>query len=148
MKTRGLAIGVSLWLGLAISALAGGDSFEAEILSFTDKGDEEYRMEIMQYSTPYGSDPAFKPYKIVIHLRFYAPAFGKKPPSYASREKYSEAISSLKEQTKRGGRFHFGIMADGYIPIKGAKSEFQSNTLSILEEHGGRKVVYSFSKKV
>ena len=147
MNTRALLISILAWIGLVISALAGGDSFEAEILSFTDKGDEEYRMEIMQYSTPYGSDPAFKPHKIVIHLRFYARAFGLNPPFYASREKYREAIDNLKEQAKHGGHFQFGIMADGYTLIKGTKNEFQSNTLCIMGD-SENKVVYSFSKKV
>ena len=54
MSRRALLFSVLAYLELAISASAGGDSFEVEILSFTDKGKEEYRMEIIQYTAPYG----------------------------------------------------------------------------------------------
>jgi hypothetical protein len=67
-------------------------------------------------------------------------------PVCPTKEKYLAAIESLKAQAAKGGKFPFGIMSDGFEPLKGRRGEFQSNALCILKEFTGREVVYSFAR--
>ncbi len=146
MKT--LLLTLAIVTSLISVGLAGGGHFEAEIVALTSKGNEEYRLELTQYSLAYVPTKGMKPKRIVIHLRLKDDLFGKNPPRYATIEEYRKAIASLQKQAKVGGRFKFGIMASGYKKIEGKKNEFQSNALAIQEEHGGNRVVYSFAKKI
>ncbi len=146
MKT--LLLTLAIFSSLISIGLAGGSHFEAEIVSFEPKGNDEYRLELTQYSLPYTPSEGMKPKTIVIHLRLKSELFGKNLPRYATIEEYRKAIASLQKQARVGGRFKFGIMASGYKKIEGKKNEFQSNALAIEEEHGGNRVVYSFAKKI
>jgi hypothetical protein len=125
---------------------AGGDSFVAEIVSLTPEAKDEYRLELVQYSPPYGGKGERLPAHFVIHLRFSERMFARTCPVCPTKGKYLAAIESLKVQAAKGGKFPFGIMSDGFEPIKGRKGEFQSNALCILKEFSGREVVYSFAR--
>ena len=116
---------------------AGGSHYEAEILEFKTKGNDEFVMVLKQYTEPYGTSDNFKPRKIIIHLQYKS--------KMCKREDYLRAVNLLIEQFKKGGKFYFGVMANGYIPIAGKKNEYQSNRLEELEEYDGRKVVCSFA---
>lgn len=145
---RVFVIVLALSIVTAVRALAGGDSFEAEIVSLIPKAQDEYRLELIQHTAPYTGDSQGLPRRIIIHLRFNPQTFTPDPPAYASREKYLEAIASLKTQATKGGRFRFGIMAAGYEPIKGRRNEFQSNALSVLKQADGQMIVFSFANRV
>ena len=125
--------------------MAGGGSFQAEILELSAKRNHEYRMVLLQFENPYGEDPE-KPKKLVIHLRFNPKRFPKPRDPGISKEAYLKAIEILQAQFKKGGRFRFGIMANGYEPIPGKPGEFQSNALVYQKEHSGEWVVYSFPR--
>jgi hypothetical protein len=129
-----------------LPAMAGGNSFLAEIVSLTSKAHDEYRLELIQYSPPYGGQGGGLPAHMVVHLRFKQSMFTRDCPVCPTKEKYLAAIESLKAQAAKGGKFPFGIMSDGFEPIKGRKGEFQSNALCILKEFTGREVVYSFAR--
>jgi hypothetical protein len=134
-----------LILFIPATLIAGGDSFDAEILNFSPKGNDEFKMTLLQYTGVYGEKDPQEPRKLIIHLRYFPRAFGKSRPSNLTRENYMHCISLLEKQLKKGGRFHFGIMAQGYKPIPGKKNEYQSNALAYLEEVTGAMVVYSFA---
>jgi hypothetical protein len=127
---------------------AGGDSFDAEIVSLEPKGNEEYRLVMIQHSGPWIGGPESETRRITIHLRFHPATFEDNPHRLISLEKYREAIASLQTQARKGGKFRFGLMGEGLARIPGKKDEFRSNALSVLEEHDGRKVVYSFSRPI
>ena len=137
-------LALSFLLG-PIAVMAGGDSFLSEIASLTAKGHDEYRLDLIQYTTPYRDNGHNAPAHIVVHLRFKQSMFTRDCPACPTKEKYLAAIESLKAQAVKGGRFSFGIMSGGFEPIKGRKGEFQSNALCILKEFNGREVVYSFA---
>lgn len=117
-------------------AFTGGTSYTAEIIDLGFKGNDEFVMKLKQYEKPYNPSEKIKPKVIIIHLRHKS--------KLSTKEKYIESINSLLSQYKKGGQFKFGIMAEGYIQIKGKKNVFQSNGLEIIEEYSGEKVVYSF----
>jgi hypothetical protein len=144
MRAR-LTLAVLIFL-CPLAAVAGGGSFLAEIVSLTPKANDEYRLELISHSAPYSGKGNGAPAHIVIHLRFKQRMFTRDCPVCPTKEKYLAAIDSLKAQAAKGGKFPFGIMSDGFEPIKGRKGEFQSNALCILKEFDGREVVYSFAR--
>jgi hypothetical protein len=81
-------------LGLALilcplSAMAGGDSFLAEIVSITPKAHDEYRLELIQYSAPYGGKGDRLPAHIVVNLRFKQSMFTRDCPVCPTKENLS-----------------------------------------------------------
>jgi len=142
-------VGIVTFLVLSHAiAFAGGDSFLAEIVSLTPTTQDEYRLEIIQHSPLSGVSDAGLPVHVVIFLRFNKRMFASVHSDYASKEKYLQAIDSLKKQSEKGGQFPFGLMSDGYVPIRGRKNEFQSNTLCIIKQHDGQMIVYSFARPI
>ena len=123
----------------------GGGSFQSKIASLTPKGHDEYRLDLIQYTTPYHDNGNNPPAHLVIHLRFKQSIFSRDCPTCPTKEKYLAAIESLKVQAAKGDKFPFGIMSVGFEPIRGRKGEFQSNALCLLKEPNGREVVYSFA---
>ena len=128
------------------TALAGGDSFVCEIVSLVPEGNEQYRLELIQYTPPYGGKGEDLPAHIIIHLRFNDRMFTRSCAVCPTKQRYLAAIDSLKAQAAKGGKFPFGIISDGFEPINGRKGEFQSNALCILKEFTGREVVFSFAR--
>jgi hypothetical protein len=139
MRTLFTVLGLLLLCPLA--PVAGGDSFLAEIVSLTSKGDDEYRLELVPYSAQYGGKTNSLSRHIIVHLRFNRPLFTHECPVCPTKAKYLAAIESLKTQAAKGGKSPFGVMSIGFEPIKGRKNEFQSNALCILKEFNGREVV-------
>ena len=119
-----------------ITLFAGGTHYTAEILDFEFKGNDEFLMIIKQYETPYASGEKLKPQIVKIHLRHKT--------KECEKDVYLRAINTLISQFKKGGKFKFGIVGNGYLPIKGKTNEYQSNRLELLEEYDGKKAVYSF----
>lgn len=128
-------------------AFAGGDSFLIEIVSLTPKDNGEYRMELMQHGAPYGRKLEGGPKRIVVHLRYNKTMFGS-GTTYASREYYESAIVFLRKQAETREKLLFGVMGQGYSPIKDADNEYQSNALAIVEQVDGEKVVFSYHRKL
>lgn len=126
---------------------AGGGSFPIQIVSLTPKEDGEYRLEFMQLEAPYSQKLAHGPKRIVVHLQYAKTLF---PPDYphVSQEKYQAAIAMLKAQATKKEKSRLGVMAQGYLPIKGKDNEYQSNALSIFEQSDGKQVVFSFPRKL
>ncbi len=144
MRTLLLVLGLTILSPLV--ALAGGDSFLAEIVSLRSESKNEYRLEVIKYTAPYGRTREGLPKRLIIHLRFNDRMFTRDCQVCPTKEKYLAAIESLKAQAAKGGKFPFGVMSDGYEPLAGRKGEFQSNALCILKEFNGREVVYSFAR--
>lgn len=147
MRSSFFRIAVVLVLTRTI-AVAGGTSFEAEILELKPKGTDEFRMVLMQFEKPYSARKPIKPRKLIIHLRYLRRAF-QSPKDVAcvpkaSKEDYSQAVEILKTQFQKGGRFRFGIGGIGYTAIREKPGEYQSNGLLYTKEHSGEMVVYSF----
>jgi hypothetical protein len=128
-------------------AYAGGDSFLIEIVSLTPKENGEYRMEFIQHGAPYGKKLEGDPKRVVLHLRYNKAMFGA-GTAYASQENYDAAIAFLKDQAEKKGKALFGVMAQGYLPIKEKENEYQSNALQIAEQADGERVVFSYPRKL
>jgi hypothetical protein len=144
---KNILVIIAIMFAFCPKIFAGGDSFLIEIVSLTPKENGEYRMEFVQVGTPYGKKLEDDQKHVVVHLR-YNKAMFKPDSTYASQKKYDEAIAMLKSQAAKKGKSLFGIMAQGYLPIKGKANEYQSNALSIVEQADGKKVVYSYPKKI
>jgi len=136
---------ITFMLAFCHSAFAGGDSFPIEIMSLTPKDSGEYRMEFIQHGAPYGRNLEGGPQRIVVHLRYNETMFGA-GTTYASRENYESAIVLLKRQAEAKEKILFGVMGQGYLPIK--DNEYQSNALAIIEQADGKKVVFSFHRRL
>ena len=54
---RASVIIVAMSILASATALAGGDSFEAEIVSLTAKSQDEYRLELIQHTAAYAAEP-------------------------------------------------------------------------------------------
>jgi hypothetical protein len=63
----------------------------------------------------------------------------------ANKEDYLKAINGLIKQFKAGGKFYFGVLAEGYVLLDKKNNEYQSNGLKELEEYEGRKIICSFA---
>ena len=137
-----------LTLILAQRCLAGGGTFEAEIIDLIPKEKNEYQLVLHQYTNPDSGQTYEAPKELKIHLRFHPEAFGEPLPEYASKSDYLECIEKLTEQQQTGGRFRFGVMASGFAPIEGQEGHFQSNTLSYVQEYKGTYAIYSFETKI
>jgi hypothetical protein len=145
MKTLLIIIGSIV--ALCQSLLAGGDSFLIEIVSLTPKNNGEYKMEFVQHGAPYGKAFEGEPKRVIAHLRYEESIFGE-GTAYTSRQKYEAAIAVLKDQAGNKEKGLFGVMAQGYLPIKGKKDEYQSNALAILKQADGKMVVFSYASKL
>ena len=146
MKKIGLCV-VTVMALLVLAGknvLAGGGDFEAEILSFREMPDGTHEIEMMQYSNPwYSLDKEWQPKRILIRAKFKANAFIGSRPDFVTKKRHNAAIRILKEQSKKGGIFHFGIYGEGWLPVKGKENTFQSYALSVLKTYDNRNVVFS-----
>ena len=143
MKTILLLV---LSLSLASVAFAGGTSFQMKITSFRATGDDKYIMEIEQLSDSYVFGKSSNKHR-TIHLRFSPKKLGNKP-HYVTKENYIKAIDQLKADFKTGEPSYFGTMGTGLKRIGLKTDEWQSNFVSIVEEHGGKLVVYSLANPI
>jgi hypothetical protein len=134
------------FVAICQSSLAGGDSFPVEIVALKAKHNGEYLMEFIQHGAPYGYALKNGPQRVIVNLRFDESSFGKET-ALTSRRKYEEAIALLKQHAKKKEKTMFGVIAQGYLPIKGKKDEYQSNALAILKQSDGKLVVFSFAHK-
>jgi hypothetical protein len=121
---------------------AGGDSFPAEIIEFTPKGKDEYRL-VVELQVQ-----ANKTNRLVLHLRHHASIFGKHLPNFVTKENYLACIERLKTYARERKKFRLGFLGTGYVPIPGKKNEFQSNSLSLLAEFTDEKVIYSMARPI
>ena len=135
----------SAW-SLCQCALAGGTSFQIEIVSLTPKENGEYKMEFVRPGALYGQSLEGGPKRVVVNLRYDESSFGKET-THTSRQKYEVAIALLKENAKKKEKTLFGTIARGYLPVKGKKDEYQSNALAVLKQSDGQMVVFSFASK-
>jgi hypothetical protein len=114
--------------------MAGGDRFVAEIVSLDPlpPKPDEFRLVLRQFTEPYSGQKYAPPRLLTIRLRHNAESFGWLPRArtYYPREEYLECITVLKQQLARGKRIKFGVINNGYEPIKGSENEWQSNTLT------------------
>ena len=143
-KARLLAIVVAVFTSLLANVHAGGFGFTAEVVSLTESNKAgEHKMVLLKHVNPVGSHTKIsKPVKMVVHLRYRAGT-----QSQRTQAQYDEAITLLKKQLKKGGKFQFGIMGShGGMTLlvgkkmKGKKNEYQSNGLVV---HSG--VAYSYN---
>lgn len=133
MRRYVLAAGILAFLVTRL--YAGGSHYEAEILDFKAKGNDEFAIVVRQHNDPYDSSADFKAREITIHLRHRT--------DKCKKTDFISAVNLLLVQFQKGGKFFFGVIGQGYVPIEGKKDEYQSNGLRELEEHDGRKVVFS-----
>src|SRR5260370_24808296 len=117
MRTLLLVLGLPI-LSLLV-ATAGRDSFLAEIVSLRSESKNEYRLEVIKYTAPYGRTPERLPKQLIIHLRFNDRMFTRDCQVCPTKEKYLAAIESLNAQTAKGGKLPFDAMSHCYEPLSG-----------------------------
>lgn len=135
-----------LCLFLVGPAFAGGSSFQMRITSLSATGDDQFIMEIEQMSDSYVFKKSSNQLR-TLHLRFSPEKLGNKLP-HVTKENYLKAIDQLKADFENGESSGFGTMGTGLKKIWFRKNHWQSNALSILEEHDGKRVVYSFANPI
>jgi len=124
--------------GFPPAVLGERGSFDAQVVSFTEDGNNEFTLRLIQLSQPFGYKHR-KDEEIVIHLRFKCPSYecpedGDNP----TIKKYLSAVEFLKAQIAESKKIKFGVVDRGYAKIDGTKNEYQSNGLDIEED-----IVYS-----
>ena len=119
-----------------------------KILSFQDKGDEEYIVGAQLDEDMYQHNAGEK---IQIHLRYNPWAFFSEAefvntwrlwPSYINENSHKNAISVLKQKS---GTLCFGVIGNGLNRISGKNDEYQSNALEYKEEYDQ---IYSYANPV
>lgn len=120
---------------LLVPQIAIGDrgAFDAEIIELTDKGNDEYKLRIIQLSQPFGYKHK-QDKELVIHLRFECPLYEcTDEETQPTLKKYHQAIALLKNQLTVSKTIKFGIVDRGYAEIEGEVNEYQSNALEIVD---------------
>ena len=138
MRTLLLVLGLTILSPLV--ALAGGDSFLAEIVSLRSESKNEYRLEVIKYTAPYGSTREGLPKRLIVHVRFNDRMFTRDCQVCPTKEKYLAAIESLKAQAAKGGKFPFGVMSDGYDRSPDAKASFRATHFAFSRSSMGAKL--------
>src|SRR5260370_37343573 len=111
MRTLLLVLGLTLLSPLV--ALGGGDSFLAEIVSLRSESKNEYRLEVIKYTAPYGRTREGLPKRLIIHFRFNDRMFTLRCPVCPTTKKYLAALASLYALAPKDGKFLFGGSAGG-----------------------------------
>jgi len=130
-----------LFLLLVSKILAGGSSERVRILSFTETSKDRYTMIVERLS----ADEMKK--QLILRLRHNEYYFTKHPSKVYSLKHYREAIGRLKEFQQAKRAFPLGSMGGAWgIPVEGKNNEYWVQSLAVIKEHGGAKVVYTIKE--
>jgi hypothetical protein len=120
---------------------AGGVSFRAQLIQLRERGHGEYRAVLDLYQG------GKKPKRFVLHLRYRPDILGRRPAEF-SQQSYARCITLLKRHATKRDFFRFGLLGSGFVPKRGAKGEYQSNALAVMEEYDGKRLIYSMGNPV
>ena len=126
---------ILILLFIAPLANAGGDYFQVYVNDFRETSTNEYQIDFIQLSQPYGKEHVVDE-NLIVNLRYncsvifcsrYAPTI----------DQYHEAIRLLKSQAIKGTKINFGVISGGYEHM--SDNMYQSNALEVYQG-----VVYSY----
>ena len=124
---------------LPLTAFAGGDDFKAQVIEFSDKGKNQYKLKFIQLSQPFGKKHKGNK-EITVHLQYKCPL--KKCDGKYNKptlQTYNSGIKLLRKQIESSKNIKFGVMGRGYKLISGTKNQYESRGLKIHND-----VVYSY----
>ena len=107
--------------------------FEARILALQDEGNDEYSLQIVKLSEPYGYTHK-QDEEIIIHLRFQCPLYEcTDMDTQPTLEEYHQAIDLLRQHQVTEEIIKLGVVDRGFAQIKGTENEYQSNALEVVD---------------
>ena len=107
--------------------------FEARILALQDEGNDEYSLQLVKLSEPYGYTHK-QDEEIIIHLRFKCPLYECTDiDTEPTLEEYHQAIDLLRRQQAAAEIIKIGVVDRGFAQIKGTENEYQSNALEVVD---------------
>ncbi|MDH5178049.1 MAG: hypothetical protein OEZ39_16215 [Gammaproteobacteria bacterium] len=124
---------------LPLTTFAGGDYFKAQVIEFSDKGKNQFKLKLNQLSQPFGKKHKGNR-EIIIHLQYMCPL--KKCDGEYNKptlQTYNSGIKLLRNQIEASKYIKFGVMGRGYKLIDGTKNQYESRGLKIHND-----VVYSY----
>lgn len=122
-----------LLLLVPLIAMGERSAFDAKIIKLTEKGNDEYKLRMIQLSQPFGYKHN-QDIELVIHLRFECPIYEcSDEETQPTLKKYHQAIALLKNQLADSKTIKFGVVDRGFAEIEGEKNEYQSNALEIVD---------------
>jgi len=102
-------------------------------------------MEIIQHLP--AASGSFNQVKRIIRLRYNSFYYQNNVRWYASLAKYREAIEILRAHALKQDKFKLGNMGSTFlIPVEGKTNEYWVQTIALIEEYDGTKVVYMFKE--
>ena len=141
MVKRHLPIAISL-LALASSASAGGDSRAARIIEFIRASPSAATFVVE--GTSEEMMPGCRRITVVARYSLWTWPWAK--PT-VTRDAHERALDQLYRDFSAKSDTRFGLMGSGLgDDSAGGACHFRSRAVAVLEEFGGRKVVYSFFK--
>ncbi len=120
---------------------AGGSSHNAKIVSLTKTSKDRYTMIFDQLLAQ--KDGSKLTRRFTLRLRHNDDYCAKKSSSIYTIKAYREAVEILKKHAQAKDVFRLGSMGSWGIPVKDKKDEFWVQTIAVLEEFNGAKVVYT-----
>jgi hypothetical protein len=145
MKKPTLSLLCLLWVLIAHTAIAGGSSWEYQVVKFnqTSPTSAEFSLRPTRREQDY---PRRECKEIVVRARYRPEAFWRRTWSkFVSRRTQNQALRLLQESFQNKKTTRFGEIGTGLKKVNGKSCVFESRGLDVRQEHPSKQnAVYSY----